>query len=75
MHTYNNPTSPDCSYFTEFWFSLSPLLCDAQTSLTSLPVKRIDREEQREGRFELGDSVFFVYLALWVNGVVVNHMT
>ena len=27
-----------------------------------------DREEQREGGFEPGASVFFVYLVRWVNG-------
>lgn len=31
--------------------------------------------DRGEGRFELGDLLFFVYLAIWVNGVVVNHMT
>lgn len=49
-----------------------------RTGLSSLPVKRLierNREEHREGRYELGDSVFVVYLALWVIGVVVNQMT
>lgn len=53
-------------YFTTFWSSLSPLIHDVQTSLSLFPAQAIDREELREGGFELDASVFFVYFwALW----------